>query len=169
MKKLIAYYSRPGENYFGGQIRSISEGNTKKAAEMIAEVTGGDLFEIRQQHPYSADYSACIKEAQEDLNHHRRPALVKLPDSLDDYDEIWIGSPIYWGTMPMAVFTFLEAFDWKGKTIHPFCTHEGSGLGNMPSDLKKETPGSVVKKGLAIHGSAVDKARPLIENWIRED
>lgn len=169
MKKLIAYYSRTGENYFGGKLRTITEGNTAKVAKMIAEITGGDLFEIRQKHPYSDSYMTCIKEAQKDLKDNARPELVALPENMDQYDEVWIGSPVYWGTMPMAVFTFLDAIDWSGKTIHPFCTHEGSGLGRIPSGLAREAKEAKIASGLAVHGSEVDQAKSLVERWISED
>ena len=112
------------ENYFGGQRRYITEGNTEKAAKMLAELTGADLFQIEQKVPYAADYDTCIAQAKKDLQAGARPELVTLPDSLDEYDEIYLGYPNYWGTMPMAVYTFLEHFDFSGKTIHPFCTHE---------------------------------------------
>lgn len=91
-----------------------------------------------------------------------------LPDDLDGYDEIYLGYPNYWGTMPMAVYTFLENYDLAGKTIHPFCTHEGSGLSGTVQDIKKAAPGAVVTKGLAIHGSSVDSAKPALEKWVSE-
>lgn len=166
MKKLIAYYSRTGENYFAGFIRTISERNTGKAAKMIARAVGADLYEIRQAVPYSDNYNTCIQQANEDLKHNRRPALVDLPASLDEYDEVWLGAPIYWGTIPMAVFTFLDSFDWSGKMIHPFCTHEGSGLAHMPADIAKQAKGAAVTDGLAILGSAVDQVGKSIEQWI---
>lgn len=128
MAKLVAFYSRADENYFGGAYRYIEVGNTEKVAKMIAAVTGAELFKIEQVHPYAADYQTCIDQAKRDLQAKARPELKKLPDSIDQYDEIYLGYPNYWGDMPMAVYTFLEAFDWTGKTIHPFCTHEGSGL-----------------------------------------
>ena len=96
------------ENYFGGQRRYITEGNTEKAAKMLAELTGADLFQIEQKVPYAADYDTCIAQAKKDLQAGARPELVTLPDSLDEYDEIYLGYPNYWGTMPMQVFTFLE-------------------------------------------------------------
>ena len=117
MKKLIAYYSRADENYFGGQRRYITEGNTEKAAKMLAELTGADLFQIEQKVPYAADYDTCIAQAKKDLQAGARPELVTLPDSLDEYDEIYLGYPNYCGTMPMAVYTFLEHYDLTGKTI----------------------------------------------------
>ena len=168
MKKLVAFYSRADENYFGGTIRNITVGNTEKAAKMIAEITGADLFKIEQKIPYSADYHTCVDEAREDYRKNARPELVSLPESIDEYDEIYLGYPNYWGTMPMAVYTFLEHYDFTGKTIHPFCTHEGSGLSHTEQDIRKAAPGAIVTKGLAIHGSNVDSSKAAISKWIQE-
>ncbi|MCD7819826.1 MAG: flavodoxin [Clostridiales bacterium] len=165
MAKLIAFYSRADENYFGGAYRYITVGNTEKAAKMIADATGADLFKIEQKAPYAADYNTCIAQAKRDLQAKARPELVSMPENLDGYDEIYLGYPNYWGTMPMAVYTFLEAFDWTGKTIHPFCTHEGSGLGRTEKDVAKAARGAKVTKGLAVHGSSVDDAKKMIESW----
>ncbi len=165
MASLIAFYSRAEENYFGGAYRYITVGNTEKAARRIAELTGGDLFKIEQKVPYAADYQTCIAQAKGDLQAKARPELVSWPENPDRYDEIYLGYPNYWGTMPMAVYTFLEAFDWTGKTIHPFCTHEGSGLGRTERDIAQAARGAVVAKGLAIHGSGVDGAKEAIAKW----
>ena len=127
MAKLVAFYSRADENYFGGQHRYIKVGNTEKAAKMITQITGADLLQIQQKVPYSADYDTCVAEARKDFQENARPELVNLPTDLNAYDEIYLGYPNYCGTMPMAVYTFLESYDFSGKTIHPFCTHEGSG------------------------------------------
>lgn len=153
MAKLVAFYSRAGENYFGGQYRYVDVGNTEKVADIIAEATGAELFKIRQKVSYAANYNTCIRQAQEDLRKNIRPELVSLPDNLDKYDEIYLGYPNYWGDMPMAVYTFLEAFDWNGKTIYPFCTHEGSSLSGTERKIAKVCSGADVKKGLAVHGS----------------
>lgn len=166
MAKLIAFYSRADENYFGGNYRTIPVGNTEKAARMLAELTGADLFKIEQKAPYSANYQQCIAEAKRDLQAHARPELVDLPENLDAYDEIYLGYPNYWGTMPMAVYTFLEHYDFTGKVIHPFCTHEGSGLSNTVKDIEDTAKGAVVKPGLAIHGSAVDDAMAKLKGWV---
>ena len=168
MAALIAFYSRAGENYFGGAYRRISVGNTEKAAQMLAEITGGELYHIQQAEPYSEDYQTCIAQAKADLKKKARPAVLNLPDSLDGYDEIYLGYPNYWGTMPMAVYTFLEHYDFTGKTIRPFCTHEGSGLSRTVQDIQKAAPGAVVARGLAIHGSSVDSAKAAIEKWVKE-
>ena len=166
MASLIAYFSRADENYFSGALRVIPKGNTEIAAEMLQTVTGADLFKIEPLIPYSKSYNECINQAQEDQRRGARPELTGYPDSLDQYDTIYLGFPNYWGTMPMAVFTFLEHFDLTGKTIHPFCTHEGSGMGHSEQDIRRLCPGANVKKGLAIHGGSVDCAMAAIEKWV---
>ena len=167
MANLVAFYSRADENYFGGQYRYIEVGNTDKVANMISEITGADFFKIEQKDAYSADYQECIAEAKKDLQENKRPEVLNLPDDLDAYDEIYLGYPNYWGTMPMAVYTFLENYDFSGKKIHPFCTHEGSGLSRTEKDIEKAAKGAKVEKGLAIHGSSVDNAKNAVEKWLK--
>lgn len=168
MAALIAFYSRAGENYFGGTYRRVSVGSTEKAAEMLAGLTGGELYKIQQVQPYSEEYQPCIAQAKADLQKNARPEVLDLPDDLDAYDTIYLGYPNYWGTMPMAVYTFLEHYDFTGKTIHPFCTHEGSGLSHTVQDIQKAAQGAVVTRGLAIHGSSVDGAKAALEKWVKE-
>jgi flavodoxin len=167
MKKLVVFYSRADENYFGGQYRFVKVGNTEKVAAMIADMTGAERFKIRQAVPYSENYRTCVEEAKRDWQAKARPELAELPKDLDAYDEIYLGYPNYCGTMPMAVYTFLESFDFSGKTIHPFCTHEGSGLSGTVNDIEKICNGAVVTKGLAIHGSSAEDAEPLVRDWLR--
>lgn len=168
MPAMIAYYSRADENYVNGQIKTLTVGNTEVAATMIHELTGADLFKIEPIQAYARDYNTCIAEAQADQRRNARPELKRYPDSLDGYDTIYLGYPNYWGTMPMAVFTFLERFDFSGKTIFPFCTHEGSGMGGSERDIKRLCPGAKVEKGLAIHGGNVKSAKPDIQKWLKE-
>lgn len=168
MAVLIAFYSRAGENYFGGAYRHIMVGNTEKTAKMLSELTGGKLFKIEQAQPYSENYQECIEQAKADLQANARPEVRNLPEHLDDYDEIYLGYPNYWGTMPMAVYTFLEKYNFTGKIIHPFCTHEGSGLAGTVKDIQKAAPGAVVTKGIAIHGSHADDAKPSLKKWAEE-
>lgn len=167
MAKLIAFYSRADENYFGGQYRYVKVGNTEKVAKMISDLIGADMFKIEQKVPYSANYKECVAQSVKDLKSKARPELVSLPN-LDDYDEIYLGSPNYCGTMPMAVYTFLEAFDFTGKTIHPFCTHEGSGLSNTVNDIKNTAKGATVTNGLPLFGSDADKAEGIVNDWIKK-
>lgn len=165
MPKIIVYFSRAGENYVSGALKKLAVGNTQKAAEILREITGADIFRIEPVQPYSDSYNECIEQAKQDNQNNARPALKALPVSLDGYDTIYLGYPNYWGTMPMCVFTFLEQFDFGGKTIKPFCTHEGSGMGTSERDIKKLCPGARVEKGLAIHGSRMNGAKAQLEKW----
>lgn len=164
---LIVYYSRKGENYWGGSIKKLVKGNTEIVAETIAEAVGGDLFEVDTVKPYSEDYHTCTEEAKRELNANARPELKKYMDSLDGYDTIFVGYPNWWGTMPMAMFTFLEKYDLGGKKIVPFCTNEGSGMGRSETDLKKICTGASVEKGLAVRGSAVEKSGKKVSEWAK--
>ena len=165
-KKLIAFYSRADENYVNGQLKQLEIGNTEVAAGMIKELTDADMFKMEQVQAYSKDYNECIAQAQADQKRDARPELKNYPEGMEEYDEIYLGFPNYWSTMPMAVFTFLEHFDFTGKTIHPFCTYEGSGMGSSERDIKRLCPGAKVEKGLAIHGGSVERSRNEIEKWI---
>lgn len=165
-KELIAFYSRADENYVNGEIKHLETGNTEVAAGIIHELTGADMFQIEQLKPYAKNYNDCIAQAQADQRADIRPELAKYPDSLEQYEVIYLGYPNYWSTMPMAVFTFLEHFDFSGKRIKPFCTHEGSGMGSSVRDIQRLCPGADVEKGLAIRGGSVKQSRKEIEKWI---
>ena len=166
MAELIAYFSRRDENYVSGALKQLEIGNTEVVAGIIKKLTGADMFQIEPKKAYSKDYKACIAEAQADQRSNARPELKAWPEDMEQYDTIYLGYPNYWGTMPMAVFTFLEHYDFNGKTIRPFCTHEGSGLGSSVSDIKRLCPGANVEKGLAIHGSLVNRAEKEVGAWI---
>lgn len=167
-KKLIAFYSRADENYVNGMLKILDTGNTEVAAGIIKEFTDADMFKIEQIQAYSKDYNECIAQAQADQKRNARPELKSYPDSIDGYDTIYLGFPNYWSTMPMAVFTFLEHFDFSGKTIKPFCTHEGSGMGSSEKDIRQLCPNAKVEKGLAIHGGSVCRSENDIKKWIQE-
>lgn len=169
MAQLIVYFSREGENYVNGTIKNLQVGNTEIAAKMIQDYTDADIFKMEPNVPYSEDYNECIAQAQDDQRRDARPELKEYPKSLEKYDTVYLGYPNYWGTMPMAVFTFLEHFDFTGKTIAPFCTHEGSGMGHSEEDIKRLCPGAVVKKGLAIHGASVSRSEKDIKEWIEKN
>ena len=167
-RPLIVYYSRKGENYWNGSIRKLEKGNTEIVAEMIAGITGGDLFEVDTVKTYPADYYACIDEAKRELREGARPELKGYVEDLEGYDTIFVGYPNWWGTMPTAVFTFLEHYDLSGKMILPFCTNEGSGMGGSEKDLRKICRGAVIGRGLSIHGAEASQAGAAVEHWIRE-
>ncbi len=166
MASIIVYYSRRGENYVSGAIQTLAVGNTEAVARRLAALTGAELFQLVPCQPYSDQYDTCIQQAQDDQRRDARPALKALPESLEGYDTIYLGYPNYWGTMPMCVFTFLDAFSFTGKTILPFCTHEGSGLGRSEADIRRLCPGAKVGRGLAIHGSSVCREERALEAWI---
>ncbi len=167
MSQLIVYFSRTGENYVNGTIKKLSVGNTETAAKLIQSKTGADMFKLVPLVSYSEDYNECIAQAKDDQRRGARPELTAYPDSIEQYVTIYLGYPNYWGTMPMCVFTFLEHFDFSGKIIRPFCTHEGSGLGNSVSDIKKLCPNAKVGTGIAIHGARADKSGSDIDKWLK--
>ena len=166
MKILIAYFSRAGSNYGNGGVITLSKGNTEIAAETIRRLTGGETFRIDTVKEYPADYEKTTKVAQVELRQGARPELKDRVGDMGEYNVIFLGYPNWWGTMPMAVFSFLEAYDFSGKTILPFCTNEGSGMGHSEGDIKKLCPKAKVLKGLAIRGSAVKGAERDIADWI---
>ncbi len=165
-KTLIAFFSRADENYFGGAMRYVKIGNTEIVVNDMKEMTDADTFKIEMKDPYSPDYMTCIDEAKKDLRAKARPELVSMPDSIDEYDTVVLAYPNYWGTMPMAVFTFLENYDFSGKTILPLCTNEGSGMGGSERDIKKTCPGAVVKSGLSVTGSEAANAAGRVKKWL---
>lgn len=167
-KILIAYFSRKGENYWDGQIIDLAKGNTEAAAEMIQKTVGGELFEIDTVNPYPVGYTACTRQAQDEYRTKARPELKNYLESLDGYDTVFIGFPSWWGTCPMAVFTFLERYDLSGKTIIPFCTNEGSGMGNSERDLAQICKGAVLKQGLSVKGCRVMQSESMIADWAKK-
>ena len=166
MTRLIAYYSRAGENYFGGKLEYVQVGNTEKVARHIASLMNGALYKIEEKTPYSMSYRECTAEAKRDRDGNIRPELLSLPQSISDFSIIYLGFPNYWGTMPMAVFTFLESFDFTGKTIRPFCTHEGSDFGDSLRDLEKTAKGAYIENPIAIKGCLVDSSYDEIRAWL---
>ena len=165
-KTLIAFYSRADENYFGGAMRYVKVGNTEIVADLMRELIDADRFKIEMKTPYSPVYMTCIEQAKKDLREKNRPELVSFPESIDGYDTVVLAYPNYWGTMPMAVVTFLERFDFSGKTILPLCTNEGSGMGGSERDIKRTCPGAEVKKGLSITGSQAANSKGSVQKWL---
>ena len=141
-KVLVVYFSRTGEQYSVGNIK---EGNTSIVAKMIADKTGADLFEIKLANDtYPASYTALTKAAQQEKRANARPEVAGKVSNFDDYGTVFIGCPNWWGDLPMAVYTFMEQYDWSGKKVAPFVTHEGSGLSSIPSSIKKTTKADVL-------------------------
>lgn len=167
-KILVAFFSRTGENYAVGNIK---KGNTHIIAEIIAEKTGGDLFQIKPVNPYPENYTECTEIAKRELNVKTRPAIQ---DNLtvEDYDIIFIGYPNWWGDMPMPLYTFIEQHNWQDKIVIPFCTHEGSGLSDTENKLKSTCKGSTVLKGLAVRGTTAqnnqEQTQRSVTDWLNK-
>ena len=153
-KVLVAYFS------WGG--------NTREIANQVHARVGGDLFEIETVNAYPAEYRACADIAKKEQNENARPALSTAVENMDAYDVVFIGYPIWWGTTPMALFTFFEQYDLAGKTIVPFCTHGGSGLSRSPSDIGKLCPQSKILAGIAIRGADVKSAQNELQSWLEK-
>ncbi|HEX7467967.1 MAG TPA: flavodoxin [Methanobacterium sp.] len=167
-KSLIAYYSRKGNNYVSGRIVNLPVGNTEVIANMIQEITEGDIYRIETVNSYPEDYTKTTEVAKKEQEDNARPELSSSVENMESYNVIFLGYPNWYGTMPMSLYTFLEQYDFSGKTIMPFCTHEGSGLGYSEKDIKKLCPKSKLLKGLALHGSRVNAAKEDVTNWLRK-
>jgi flavodoxin len=167
-KSLIAYFSRNGNNYVDGKIVNLPIGNAEVIAKKIQGLTGCGIFRIQTVRSYPEDYTETTNVAQEEKRGNARPELTENVKDINSYDLIYIGYPNWWGTMPMALFTFLESYDFSGKTIVPYCTHEGSGMGNSERDIKMLCPKAKVLPGLAIRGGSVDGADEEIAKWLKK-
>ena len=166
-KILVAYFSHIGENVGLGM---IAKGNTEIVAEMIAERTGGTLLEVKPVTAYPRTYDECLKVAKKELAQNARPEIKPMDINPEDFDEIYIGYPVWLNEMPMPMYTFLEKYNLKGKLVHPFVTHEGSGLSAI-AKLKKAATGAVVTKGLSIYGHIAQnnrkKAQKDVDKWLK--
>lgn len=162
-KSIIIYFSRADENYAVGY---IDKGNTEIIAEYIQELTGADMFNVERKIPYAKDYDTCIHEAQVEQQRNERPKLKEELNSIDDYEVVYIGAPVYWGDLPQPMVTQLEKLNFEGKIVRPFTTHEGSGLVNIPNQLKIICKRATITSGLAIKGSIVYSARQKVEDWV---
>lgn len=153
-KTLIVFFSHTGENYSVGNIKV---GNTKRVADAISELTGADQFEIVADKDYNMSYNDLIKLATKEAKDNEYPTYKGKVENMDQYDTIYIDGPVWWGTYPRVMFTFFRDYDLNGKTLIPFTTHEGSGLGNADSDLKHVYPKANVLDGFSIYGHECQK------------
>jgi len=163
-KTLVVFFSHAGENYSVG---NIEVGNTKIVADYISEITGAEQFEIVADKDYDMPYMELIEVAKQEANNGELPAMVGGLEHLDQYDTVFIGGPVWWGTYPQVMFTFFRDYDLNGKTIIPFTTHEGSGLASCVDDVKEAYPNAVVKPGFAIYGHEVRSGRAKVEKWLK--
>jgi len=153
-KILVVYYSYSG--------------NTEIIAKQIQKGTGGDIFEIQTVSAYPKEYKAVVDQAKKEVNSNYKPTLKTKLQNISQYDVIFVGSPCWWYTFAPPVRTFLTSYNLSGKTIVPFMTHEGSGMGNSEADIKKLCPKSTVLNGLPIRGSEVNTAESEVMRWLKK-
>ncbi len=163
-KSLVVFYSRANENY---PSEWLEVGHTKVMAGYIADAIGADTYEIVPTEPYPESYDECCDVALEEQRADARPSIANTLPDVSAYDLVFIGCPIWWGDEPMVVRTFVEGVDLAGKTIVPFTTHAGSGLGNVPANLKAALTDARFLDGLAIAGTDVDNARDRVTTWAK--
>lgn len=144
-------------------------GNTENAAQIIQEQTGADIIELNPAEPYSSNYSEVLDQAQKDMNADARPELANHVENMEQYDTILLGYPNWWATIPMPVATFLEEYDFSGKTIIPFCSHGGGGFGQSITDISKLAPNSRIGEGLSIHYSGGASLENDITTWLNSN
>jgi len=160
----VVFYSRADENY---QVGTIDEGNTAKVAKEIAAQTGAALVEVKPVNAYPTGYDECCDVALAEQDDGARPALQEIPD-LSAYDTIYLGYPIWWGDLPMLMYTLLEAEDWAGKTIMPFNTHEGSGNAGTYETIADLCPDATVGEGLALRGTVAQQDPETVSAEVAE-
>ena len=174
---LIAYFSRVGNMDFDENIDAVTSasvnmggsnvsGNAQLLAEMAQEVTGGELFFIETVEKYPAEYRGTTDQAKTEQNDDARPELSSHVENMNAYNTVILIYPNWWGTLPQPVFTFLEEYDFSGKTILPLCTHEGSRLGRSESDIASICPDAQLLDGLSVRGSDAGSAQTEVEEWI---
>ena len=160
-KSLVIYFSRADENYAVGY---VEKGNTEYIAEYVRDIIGADLFKVEPLVPYSKEYNTCIEEAKQRVGN--APIKNSIPD-ISEYEVIYIMTPIYWGTYAPEIETLIKNLDFTNKTIRIVTTHEGSGLANVPNDIKRVCVGAnVLDDAIAIRGADCKNAKSIIENWI---
>ena len=164
-KVLVAFYSRADENYGDAGTEWLEVGHTKVMAGYIAEALGADTYEIVPAEAYPEGYDDCCDVAAQEQRDGARPAIADELPGVAPYDVVFIGCPIWWGNEPMIVRTFIEGVNLASKTIVPFTTHGGSGLGAVPGNLQAALPDSTFLEAHAVAGTAVDGARDEVVAW----
>ena len=167
---LVVFFSRAGENY---DVGVVEEGNTAKVAKVIAEDTGADLFQIEPVVAYPEGYEDTKVISTRERDNDERPEIQPYDLDWDAYDTIYLGYPIWYGGMPMIMYTFIESMDWSGKTVYPFDTHGGSGLANTVSELRQMCVGATVENGLALLGTVAqndpEEVQEEVRKWLEDN
>ncbi|MBQ9474488.1 MAG: flavodoxin [Bacteroidales bacterium] len=163
-KSIVIFFSHAGDNYSVG---NIEVGNTKIVADYISEITGAAQYEIVTHKYDGMAYTPLINLAKEEANKGELPPYEGTAPDLSQYDTVFIGGPVWWGTYPQVMFTLFKDINLDGKTVIPFTTHEGSGLASCVSDVKREFPKANVTKGWSIYGHEVRTGRTKVEKWLQ--
>ena len=175
---LLAYFSRSGNTMWEDGVDAVTSasinvmadggfaGNAELLAGMVQEFMGGDLFLIQTVDAYPSDYRETTDQAKVEQNNDARPELASHVENMDQYDTIVLIYPNWWGTLPQPVMTFLEEYDFSGKTILPLCTHEGSRMGSNEKAIAGICPGATLLDGLAVRGGSAVGAQSDVETWI---
>ena len=167
MKTLIAYFSHVGENIANGQIAILEKGNTEKVAEKINSLIDADLYKIEAAQAYPFSYMECNSRAKREDENNEHPALLDtIGLDMSQYDTIYLGFPIWYRTYPRIVASFLDKYNFEGKTIIPFCTNDEEQFGLSLLELKAVCKGAEFKKGLVVRGVNVDSSDKLIEEFV---
>lgn len=167
-KSLIVFFSRAGENW---QVGVVERGNTAIMADYIKDYTGADVFELIPEVAYPAGYEDCKTVATSEKNSNARPGFKGGIDDMGKYMNVFIGGPVWWGEPPMIIHTFCEAYPaLKDKTIIPFGTHGGSGVGSYTTKLKGHFPEAKDLESLGISGASIreETSRTSVENWLKK-
>ena len=165
---LIAYFSHAGQNYSHGGIKNLDVGNTEVVAKKLHALTDSDLFFIDTVQKYPDDHMKKIEIAKREYEQNARPELTATVENMAVYDVVAAAFPNWWTTMPMAMFTFFESYDFAGKIICPIVTHGGSGFSNSLRDISLLCPGAEIREGLAINGDDVQKCDKALEKWAKK-
>lgn len=174
---LVAYFSRVGNTNWENGVDAVTSaslnvedgayvGNAEYLAKMAADATGGDLFLIQTVQTYPSDYRETTDAAAVEQDDNTRPELASHVENMDQYDTVVLVYPNWWGTLPMPLYTFLEEYDFSGKTILPLCTHEGSRMGSSERAIAEICPDAILLTGLAVRGSDASSAQSDVETWI---
>ena len=163
-KSIVIFFSHAGDNYAVG---NIEVGNTKIVADYISEITGADQFEIVTHKYDGMAYNPLIQLAKEEANKGELPPYEGVAPDLSQYDTVFIGGPVWWGTYPQVMFTLFKDINLDGKTVIPFTTHEGSDLASCAKDVKKAFPKAKVTGEFSIYGHEVRSGRAKVEKWLK--
>lgn len=145
----------------------LAPGNAAKLAAWIQEAVGGDLHSIVVEEPYSSDYDECLDRAAEEKADNARPALTTHVENMEDYDIVFLGFPNWWYTLPMPVLTFVEEYDWSGKTVVPFVTHGTGGLSSTIRDLTAALPeDTTILEPIGVYRPEVDTSQGAVQDWL---